>query len=358
MSKKKHAAEHVNHERWLVSYADFITLLFAFFVVMFASSQVDRSKTKKMALAINSAFETFAIFKDQSGDALEKEGGGSGGNAKKYREYLASPDSNKSIIMPAQIDSEETSSTPPKGDEKLSQDTGMITSQEEALARVQKTLMDMINKNKLDPSVEIHRDLRGLVISVRDAVVFEAGGDKLIPKSEATLKIIGPVISSLPNQIRVEGHTDNQNASGAFKSNWDLSTARAVHIIGWLLDNYKINPERFIAVGYGAYRPVADNATEDGRLKNRRVDIILLSDDVAKKEAVIPKQEELMHEAQVKAIPGNKEINIPEFKDKTKKDNSNGFQDKDKDKEIEEIRKLFKSTSLDPETDDEEVTNI
>jgi len=335
MSRKKHAAEHVNHERWLVSYADFITLLFAFFVVLFASSQVDRSKTKKMALAINSAFQEFSIFKEQSGDTLEAEGGGMGGNAKKFREYLLQPDSSKSIIMPPELSSEEVQETAPTGDPKLSQNTGMVTPQEEALARVQRTLMDMIARKKINGNVEVFFDNRGLVISIRDAIIFEAGADKVLPRSEAMLNIVGPVLASMPNQIKVEGHTDDQGVSGNFKSNWELSAARSAYVINWLIQKNKIEPERFIAVGYGPYRPIASNATEEGRQKNRRVDIILLTDESASKEAQVPKPESIQKKVEDVALPGNTEMTLPQFKEKKLP------VEKNKPKEIDEIRKLF-----------------
>lgn len=285
MSKKHKHPEHVNLERWLVSYADFITLLFAFFVVLFASSQVDRSKTKKMALAIESAFNRFSIFRDQPGNPMSQgEELGSGGNANQYHEYLVEQDHEKMVFTPQLIESEEGGLAPPTADEALDINTGFMSSQEQALAHARRDLLKLLEQYKLDATIKVKWDERGVIISVRDAGIFESGAEKLTIKSEQFLREVARIVSQIPNQVRVEGHTDNKKTD-AFNSNWALSSARASYIIEWFLREYKMNPARFSAVGYGEYRPIADNSIEEGRQQNRRVDIILLSEAAARKES-------------------------------------------------------------------------
>ncbi len=330
MSKKhKKHPEHVNLERWLVSYADFITLLFAFFVVMFSSSQVDRSKTKKMSLAIESAFDSFSIFKFQSGDTDDESRiGGAGGNAKQYREYLLNQESGKSIILPPELDAE-SGTVAPQGDPELSQNTGMLTSQEKAMERAQRTLMDLFKADRLQGSVEVSRDLRGIIISLKDVGVFEGGGDKLTAKSQETLKAIGDLIRPMPNQVRVEGHTDDGPVNSRFASNWELSVSRATHIIDYFIKDHAIEPARFIAVGYGQYRPIAENSTEEGKIKNRRVDIVILSDDASKKEAAVPAENKGMSKADDSFfhsdITGKHEVHTPYFKEEKVDDKKGDF---------------------------------
>lgn len=312
MSKKKHAAEHVNLERWLVSYADFITLLFAFFVVMFSASQVDRSKTKKMALAIESAFERFSIFKTQSGDSPDEESmGGSGGNAKHYREILVQTEEGATLIVPPSVEQVGNETLePPKGDEALDANTGFISSEEKALARAKRSLEDLLNAKKINGEIKIGLDERGVIVSLKEAVLFEAGANVLAPGSDEILKSIADIVSGLKNQVRIEGHTDNEKPGALYASNWALSTDRAVHIVEHLLSVKAMDPSRFIAVGYGEYRPAYDNATEDGRKSNRRVDLVILTDEVASKEAPVPL------EAKSVAAPLPK---VPRFEDEVRR---------------------------------------
>ena len=285
---KKHE-EHANHERWLVSYADFITLLFAFFVVMFASSQVDRSKTKKMALAVEAAFSEFSIFKSGGGqmnllDDPYKVTEVGQNNAQK-----TVSSQGREIYMPSQVqESDDQLLKNLGGDPALNENTGVMTSEEEALGRAQRDLLDVINRKKLKGSLVVSREDRGILISIRQAGFFASGGETLTPVSWDILIEIGKVLARLPNQIRIEGHSDNQAfESSVYPSNWELSSARAAAILRWFVENFSLDPQRFSAVGYGQYRPLADNRTEEGRLKNRRVDVVILSDEAAKREAPI-----------------------------------------------------------------------
>lgn len=288
---KKHE-EHANHERWLVSYADFITLLFAFFVVMFSASQVDRSKTNKLALAVEAAFSTFSIFKDSGGQlnimASPSKVSSTSSSATSSKTYVASEEGDPIFMPPAIYNDEEKVVDSTKGDGSLSEHTGVPTSEEEALGRTQRNLIEMIDKKKLQGAVVVGTDERGIVISLREAGIFDSGAEKMTPISYEILEGVGRILARLPNQVRIEGHSDNQKVAGNFPSNWELSAARASNVLRWLIDRYELEPARFSAVGYGEYRPSVSNETPEGRMRNRRVDIIILSEKAAEKEAPMP----------------------------------------------------------------------
>lgn len=289
MSKKKHAhEEHVNHERWLVSYADFITLLFAFFVVLFSSSQVDRSKTNKMSLAIEAAFSRFSLFKEQAGELNLM--GTNGKVASSRKSVITSEEGAPLFMAPELMDesSDEQSVRYNMGPGELSENVGVPSTVEKAMQRAQQDLTKLLDKHQLAASVGIGWDERGLVVSVRDVALFKSGVDELTPESKIVLDNVAQMISRLPNQVRIEGHTDDRSPGAPFDSNWQLSSARATHIVEWLVQEFDIDPSRLVAVGYGQYRPVADNKSEPGRQRNRRVDIVILSEQAAKKEAPLP----------------------------------------------------------------------
>jgi chemotaxis protein MotB len=245
MSKKKHP-EHVNHERWLVSYADFITLLFAFFVVLFASSQSDKKKQMKLAEAMQSAFTPLGTF-----DAHSK----------------TPPLTDTSAA--AAIDAPPAALAPPlptSGAETL----------EQTKARLTRLLAQQVAAGRIPPggmTMRITTD--GLVISLHEAGFFPSGSAEVRAESVPMLAILATTLPSGP--LRVEGHTDNVPIHTAqFASNWELSTARSTAIARLLLERGPIDPANLAAAGYAEYHPIASNATEDGRMQNRRVDIILL----------------------------------------------------------------------------------
>jgi chemotaxis protein MotB len=244
MSKKKHP-EHVNHERWLVSYADFITLLFAFFVVLFASSQTDKKKQMKLAVAMQSAFTPLGTF-----DAHSKT------------PPLTDINAATTNTTPAAL-------TPPLP-------TTSTETLEETKARLTKLLAEQVAAGRIPiggMTMRITPD--GLVISLHEAGFFPSGSAEVRPASIPMLSILATTLPSGP--LRVEGHTDNVPIhTSQFASNWELSTARSTAIARLLLEHGPINPANLSAAGYAEFHPVASNATEEGRTQNRRVDIILL----------------------------------------------------------------------------------
>ncbi len=283
MSKKKKHEEHANHERWLVSYADFITLLFAFFVVLFSSSQVDRSKTNKMALAIEAAFSRFSIFSKGGGNLSLISTDGTPNTT--MSTVIPGAEGTPIFMPPAVLGDDMGIIVPELGDPSLNQGAGVPTSEEEALRRARQDIFSLLNSKKVAASVaEVNPTMQGLVITLSDDVLFSSGSDHLTPASTEVLKEIGEIIRHMPNQVRVNGHTDNKRGKGAFGSNWELSGARATQLVKWFISNFNMDPSRFAAVGYGEFRPLASNDTEDGRRQNRRVEIVLLTSKAAEAE--------------------------------------------------------------------------
>lgn len=245
MSKKKHP-EHVNHERWLVSYADFITLLFAFFVVLFASSQSDKQKQTKLSEAMQSAFTPLGAFEAHS----------------KTPPLI---DINAASITTA-APSPLTPPLPTAGKESLGQTE----------ARLRKLLAEQVAAGHIPPGgMTMRITMDGLVISLHEAGFFPSGSAEVRAASLPMISILARTLPSGP--LRVEGHTDNMPIHTAqFASNWELSTARSIAIARLLLNLGPVSPANLSAAGYAEYHPVASNATADGRTRNRRVDIIVL----------------------------------------------------------------------------------
>ncbi|MEI9977515.1 MAG: flagellar motor protein MotB [Edaphobacter sp.] len=244
MSRKKHP-EHVNHERWLVSYADFITLLFAFFVVLFASSQTDKKKQMKLAEAMQSAFTPLGAF-----DAHSTTPPLTDTNA------ATITDATPMVLAPPL----------PTNAETLDQ----------TKARLTRLLAQQIAAGRIPPgSVTMRLTPDGLVISLHEVGFFPSGSAEVRTDSIPMLAILATTLPAGP--LRVEGHTDNVPIHTAqFASNWELSTARSTAIARLLLERGPINPVNLSAAGYAEFHPIASNVTEDGRMQNRRVDIILL----------------------------------------------------------------------------------
>ena len=241
MSKKKHP-EHVNHERWLVSYADFITLLFAFFVVLFASGQSDKKKQVQMANAMQTAFDHNGIFDAHTATPAISPGAAP----------AKAPPAAIQLPLPAAVD-------PAVFEKHLNQ-----------------ILAEQVAAKHIPPgSVTMHTTAEGLVISLHEAGFFSSGSAEVRPTSLPILSILASTLPQGP--LRVEGHTDNVPIHTAqFATNWELSTSRATTIARLLLDHPNIKPADLSAAGYAEFHPVATNATEAGRAQNRRVDIIVL----------------------------------------------------------------------------------
>jgi chemotaxis protein MotB len=219
----------------MVSYADFMTLLFAFFVVLYSSSQVDKARMAKLSTAITAGFSHLG--------AAEGRGGGS-------------------IVIP------ETSPLPKPFFTDSSQTAEVIRD------KLERGLSQELERR----TVSLREIPEGLVLSLREVGFFESGSATLRASSMDTFDRLGAVLGTVPGNLRIEGHTDNVPIhTPQFQSNWELSTARASEIIRILLTRENIEPQRLSAAGYAEYHPIADNALEEGRRLNRRVDIVILA---------------------------------------------------------------------------------
>lgn len=237
MSRKKKPEEHENHERWLVSYADFITLLFAFFVVMYSVSSVNEGKFRAAADAISQAFHPVVALS----------------------------------ASPIRIDPKITSQLP-----------NIINPDFKTYQKIQEAMKEA---GDWGDKVKVSMDKRGVVIRVAETVIFDTGKADIRPEALDIMKKVGGILAGLNNQVRVEGHTDNIPIKTArYPSNWELSTDRAAVIVKYFINDSNMDPTLLSAAGYAHYKPLDTNDTPDGRAKNRRVDIVILNDQEAAQE--------------------------------------------------------------------------
>lgn len=257
MSRRKRHEAHANHERWLVSYADFITLLFAFFVVMFSASQVNKRKVGQIALAVQVAFQHLGIF-DSSNSKI--------GLAHTEAMPFAQAQLVENVLRSENLGH---LADHPRG---LPQPSGSMTTTEIS-DKLQVALAGEIRQH----AIKMHETREGLVISLEEIGFFESGQATLKPSSLDAVAKIAKLLLTVPNNIRIEGHTDNVPIHNLqFSSNWELSTARATELIAIFITQYKFSPYRLSAAGYAEFHPVASNDTPEGRAQNRRVDIVVL----------------------------------------------------------------------------------
>jgi chemotaxis protein MotB len=228
MARRRRNEDSENLDRWLLTYADLITLLLAFFIVMYSMSQIDAKKFGKMSEALSGVLKggTVAIKKGDEAGSLPGHGVLDIGHLRslgnKLEATLAHHDKAKEI------------------------------------------------------SVEVNE--RGLVIHVMEKAIFKEGSAILDDKAKETLNLVAQHIAGMDNHVRVEGHTDNRSINNArFPSNWELSSARATEVVRYLSEQHNLKSNRLSALGYGEFRPIAPNNSEQNRAKNRRVDIIVLT---------------------------------------------------------------------------------
>ena len=251
MPRPKHV-EHENHERWLVSYADFITLLFAFFVVMFASSQTDKSKAKAVLEAVEKALKEGSSVSIPP--AVAKVLGGTvddrgQGNAQMHG---------------------------PGGAQKAAKEEQQEQVME--LSMSLKTLSSQLEEEIRQGKVEVSMTPRGIVVSLKQAAFFPSGTDAVEIATLPTLEKVAGALQAVSNPVRIEGHTDSRPIhTPRFRSNWDLSAARSIAIMEVLSNRFQIATPRLAIAGYADTVPVAGNDTPEGRARNRRVDLVILN---------------------------------------------------------------------------------
>ena len=233
------------NDRWLVSYADFITLLFAFFVVLYASSRSDERKQTQIAHSIQSAFQALGIF--------------------------------PSAVRDHSIPASDPQPPPSPINFVLGGDLSASPEVQQDLQRLQTHLTGLLSKQVADHIVAVRLGRDGLVISLLESGFYDSGSALPHPQARTTLDEVAAEIAATPYDLRIEGHTDNVPIHTAqFASNWELSTARATQLAKIFIVDYNLAPARLSGAGYAEYHPVASNDNPQGRSQNRRVDIIVL----------------------------------------------------------------------------------
>ena len=221
---RRHRAT-VTRDRWLISYADFITLLFAFFTTMYASSTVDQHKLASVAVGLQTA-----------------------------------------------LDASQVQTTPPS---KLPSASASMLTQEQLDARavLERDLADDLRNGRM----ELLEDGRGLVLSIPEASAFATGSADLSEGAQQAIGRLARSLNEVGNSLLIEGHTDDVPIHSArFASNWELSTARATAVVQWLIEREGMTPSRLSAAGYGEFHPRVPNDSTEARARNRRVDVVIL----------------------------------------------------------------------------------
>jgi chemotaxis protein MotB len=259
MARKKSAHGHENHERWLVSYADFITLLFAFFVVMFASSQTDKSKAKQISEAVEKALadgKSIGVPPQVAkilGGTIDDKGQGNAqmrGPGGAQRASKESPPEDVVELMPSL-----------------------------------KALNSTLEAEIKDGKVEVNLEPRGLVVSLKQTAFFPSGTDLIDPATYPIIGKLAEALNAVSNPLRIEGHTDSVPIHTArFHSNWELSAARAISMMEVLSTHFNVDRTRIAIVGFADNEPEDSNDTSEGRARNRRVDIVIMNHLALKKK--------------------------------------------------------------------------
>jgi chemotaxis protein MotB len=255
MALKKEPEKHVNHERWLVSYADFITLLFAVFVVLYAMGQSDKKKVEEIAASIQASFGM----------------ANAGATAPKINVITSRSMSVIPSISPQ-------APIAPLGRQRSGQ--AKVRAEEKDFRQIKASIEAYLVKQGAQSKVSLEITRRGLIVSLKEAGFFDSGKATIKPEAYELVNSIAEVVTQYNNPLRFEGHTDNVPISSAqFPSNWELSTTRATMAVKYLLNNFDVDSNKISATGYAEFRPLADNATPEGRARNRRVDLVMLSSD-------------------------------------------------------------------------------
>ncbi len=238
MSRKKKSKEEVRTDAWITTFSDTMTLLLTFFVLLYSFSTVDAAKFEQIASSLQS------VLTGETGKSIL--------------------DLNiKSGEIP--LVGEPVPTTIPNNDTE----------------DIYKKVQSFIKEKKLEDIVEIRSDNRGVTIQLRESILFQSGKAEIINKIKPVLDTINGLVSSFPNDIVIEGHTDNVPISNyQYKNNWQLSSARALNVLEYFIDDKtQIHPERFTSVACGEYKPIVPNNSNKNRALNRRVSILIVANE-------------------------------------------------------------------------------
>jgi chemotaxis protein MotB len=229
-----------SHERWLITYADLITLLMIFFIVMYALSKVDVARFKTLAESLAAVFGAGGMVLESPGPAVVPG---------------SPPEQVQDVVEQAQLN------------------------------QLKERLENYINENGLSARISVTTEERGIVLSFQEDVLFESGSARLTPQAREILGKVAPILKDTPNYIRIEGHTDNLPIHTAeFPSNWELSAARATNVVQELINQHRFTPQKLSAAAYGEYRPAVPNDSDYHRQLNRRVNLVILRSKFADAE--------------------------------------------------------------------------
>jgi chemotaxis protein MotB len=264
--RRKKVEEHENLDRWLVSFADFMTLLFAFFVVMYSISSVNTGKYRVLSDSLSESFKK----KTESDNIIDFNNPISGDETLQSNDYI------KLMIPRETINTDNKSTRNP------------------SLNEISADVSDAVDDLIADGLINISGDDNWLEIEIKSSILFQSGNSVLSEDAEDILATLGNIIKVYPNQIQVEGYTDNIPINTRkFPSNWELSSARAASVVH-LFEEVGVDPNNMQAIGYGEYRNKVSNDTKEGRSENRRVKIVILGSEnkrkVVKSEASKAKQ--------------------------------------------------------------------
>jgi chemotaxis protein MotB len=269
MSRKPKPQHNVSHDRWLVSYSDFITLLFAFFVVLYSSSQVDKRKVGRLALAIQVAFQELGVF-DTSNTKIPL----SDSEAIPFTSIQAVENVERTGDMQRFVQPMKGVLSPAAGNSSL----------KDLQAELEKVLAPEIK----DRVVDVQARKEGIVVSLREMGFYDSGSATMLPSAMNSVDRLAGVVAPRTESLRIEGHTDNVPIHNAhFPSNWELSTARATELVQLFIFRYHVMPSRLSAAGYAEFHPVDDNATAEGRSHNRRIDIVILNPQLIDRSPIL-----------------------------------------------------------------------
>jgi chemotaxis protein MotB len=243
LRKKRKHEEHVNHERWVISYADFVTLMFALFVAMYAISLKDHSSGKRVAESVRNAVASGGLTSTMRAFMTKEpvKGNANSDSAVKDAPTPAAPDIDPSLLEP--------------------------------FHRLNELLKTQVNSG----AIRLRLSSRGLVITLEEKAFFPSGDDTIYSQAYPSVERLAKVIAALPNSVRLEGHTDSVPIhTDRFKNNWELSTARSIAVLQLFETRFGLDSSRFAVAGYAQNLPTAPNDTEEGRARNRRVEIVIL----------------------------------------------------------------------------------
>jgi chemotaxis protein MotB len=282
-----HEEEHENHERWMISYADMLTLLMVLFIVLFAISQVDQKKFNALRSGIAAGFGAptgaDGIAGPDSQDPGVSDGAVTAGSKSiSTNDVLVDPDMNRNL---------QNNNSDVAADRKRQQQlTAAAQAELDKLGELQKSISGALEKAGLKGKIQFKVTERGLVLAiVTDRVIFTGDSAELRPEGAKVLAAVGPALRAVPNQIVVEGHTNQLGVSNPlYPSLWELSVARASSVVRYLISSQRVNAKRLEAAGFGKERPLYPPSDRRAITQNRRVEIIVLSDLPSESRTLLP----------------------------------------------------------------------